>query len=79
MFGPRHEKFREAVDLINEKGAFSFVSLSDFSEILDDWMSDEPFYLKSAEKATSYIKKNIGATGKILTRIFQEDINTNVS
>jgi 3-deoxy-D-manno-octulosonic-acid transferase len=79
MFGPRHEKFREAVDLIKEEGAFSFNSLSDFSEILDNWLSDEPFYLKSAEKATFYIKKNIGATGKILTKIFQEDINTSGS
>ncbi len=77
MFGPRHEKFREAVDLINEKSAFSFNSLSEFSEILDNWLEDELFYLKSAEQASSYIKKNIGATGKILTRIFKEDININ--
>ena len=68
MFGPRHEKFREAVELINEKGAFSFNSLSEFSEILDNWLDDELFYLKSAEQASSYVKKNIGATGKILTR-----------
>lgn len=77
MFGPRHEKFREAVDLINEKGAFSFNSLSEFSEILDSWLEDEEFYLRSAEQASYYIKKNIGATGIILTRIFTEDINTN--
>lgn len=70
MFGPRHEKFMEAVNLINEKGAMTFSSYKDFSNILDKWLSDDLFYLKSANAASVYVTKNIGATEKILSEIF---------
>jgi len=75
LFGPRHEKFKEAVDMINEKGAISFDSFTVFSEALDKWLTDEPFYLKSAKSAGDYITKNTGATAKILSEIAQKDIN----
>ena len=75
MFGPEHKKFREAVDLINEKGAMTFDSFGEFSNILDKWLTDEQFYLKSAEAASFYISKNTGATDKILQEISQKDIN----
>jgi 3-deoxy-D-manno-octulosonic-acid transferase len=69
MFGPEHKKFREAVDLINEKGAMTFNSYSEFSDILNKWLADEPFYLKSAKTAAGYINKNTGATDKIMQEI----------
>jgi len=75
MFGPEHKKFREAVDLINENGAMSFDSFRNFSIILDRWLSDDLFYLKSAKAAALYITKNTGATGIILKKISQKDIN----
>jgi len=75
MFGPKHKKFREAVDLINENGAMTFDSFGNFSDILDKWLTDELFYLKSAKAAVDYINKNTGATGKILQEISQKDIN----
>jgi 3-deoxy-D-manno-octulosonic-acid transferase len=69
LFGPNYKKFREAVDLINEKGAMTFDSFGNFSDILNKWMEDELFYLKSAKMASSYVNKNIGATDKILQQI----------
>jgi 3-deoxy-D-manno-octulosonic-acid transferase len=75
MFGPKHKMVREAIDLINENGAMTFNSFGDFSDILDKWLSDELFYLKSAKSAVDYINKNIGATDKILMKISQKDIN----
>jgi len=75
MFGPDHKKFKEAVDLINEKGAMTFNSFSDFSDILDKWLSDELFYLKSAKTAGNYICKNAGATSIIMQAISIKDIN----
>jgi 3-deoxy-D-manno-octulosonic-acid transferase len=75
MFGPEYKKFREAVDLINEKGAMTFDSFGKFSDILDKWLTDELFYLKSAKAASSYVNKNTGATDKILQNISQKDIN----
>lgn len=75
MFGPRYKKFREAVELINEKGAMTFDSFEIFSDILNKWLSNEPFYLKSAKTAGNYINKNTGATEVILQEILQKDIN----
>ena len=75
MFGPEHKKFREAIDLINENGAMTFDSFGNFSDILDKWLTDELFYLKSAKAAVDYVVKNTGATGKILQEIPRKDIN----
>ena len=79
MFGPRHKNFREAVDLINEKGAMTFDSFGKFSDILDGWLTDEQFYLKSAKAASYYVNKNTGATNKVLHEISQKDINRDSS
>ena len=75
MFGPDHKKFKEAVDLINEKGAMTFNSFGEFSDILDKWLTDELFYLKSAKTAGYYISKNTGATSIIMQEISIKDIN----
>jgi 3-deoxy-D-manno-octulosonic-acid transferase len=76
LFGPRHKNFREAVELINEKGAFSFDSFDNFSKALDKLLTDEPFCLKSGKTTLQYITKNTGATGKILAEISRKDINS---
>ena len=75
MFGPDHKKFKEAVDLINEKGAMTFNSFGEFSDILNKWLTDELFYLKSAKTAGKYISNNTGATSKIMQEISTKDIN----
>ena len=70
IFGPKYEKFREAVELIKAEGAFSFGSFEDFSAILDKLISDRVFYTAAAETAGTYISKNTGATAIILKEIF---------
>jgi 3-deoxy-D-manno-octulosonic-acid transferase len=69
IFGPNYKKFREAVDLINENGAMTFDSFGNFSDILDKWLIDELFYLKSAKTSVDYINRNTGATSKILAEL----------
>jgi 3-deoxy-D-manno-octulosonic-acid transferase len=66
LFGPRHEKFREAIELLNENGGMTFDSYEKFSSLLNNLLEDESFYLKSAKSAGYYVNKNTGATGKIL-------------
>jgi len=75
MFGPNHEKFREAVDLINQNAAKTFKSSEEFSSVLEGWLSDDAFYLKSAKTASLYVSKNTGATSIILSEIREKDIN----
>lgn len=70
IFGPNHQAYKEAVDLINENGAMTFSSYEGFSEILDRLLSDEKYYKESASKAGEYINKNTGATDRILKEIF---------
>jgi 3-deoxy-D-manno-octulosonic-acid transferase len=66
MFGPRHRKFREAVELIRYGGGKSFTSYDDFENILDNWIANNEEYSKAAESAGIYVKQNTGATGKIM-------------
>ncbi len=75
IFGPYHKKFREAVELISLKGARCFSTYDEFSEIVDNWLSDREDYLKSAKIAADYVKENAGATDKILTKMILKDIN----
>ena len=71
LFGPNHENYKEAVDLLSENGAMTFDTFEAFSEILDKLLSDESYYLNSAGKAGDYIAKNTGATALILGKIFR--------
>jgi 3-deoxy-D-manno-octulosonic-acid transferase len=66
MFGPNHEKFREAIDLIKENGAKTFNSFETFSQILDEWLTNDKIYLQSAKQSALYITKNTGATEHIM-------------
>ena len=70
MFGPRFEKFREAVELIQENGAASFDSFETFRKTIDNWLSDNTFYSQSSMAAKTYVHSNKGATDKILNAIF---------
>jgi 3-deoxy-D-manno-octulosonic-acid transferase len=79
VFGPKYEKFREAVDLIKAGGARSIIAYDDFREILDLWLSDDKFYTNSAGIASDYVKENAGATEIIIKEIRQKDINRVVS
>ena len=75
VFGPRHDNFREAVDLLNAGGAMTFDTFADFERILDLWLSDDKIYTKSAGIASKYIKENAGATQFIIKEILRKDIN----
>jgi len=75
VFGPNHEKFREAIDLKENGAAKSFVTYDQFKAIIDDWLNDEKVYSSAADAATEYVKANTGATEIIIKEIEQKDIN----
>ncbi|MDP4224163.1 MAG: glycosyltransferase N-terminal domain-containing protein [Bacteroidota bacterium] len=72
MFGPNYRKFREAVELIELGGAKSFRNYQEFSDILDNFLTDGSLYLKAAETAGQYVRINTGATSKIMAEIKQK-------
>lgn len=76
VFGPKYENFKEAVDLLKEGGAKSFLTFNDFRKIMDLLLSDEKSYTISAGIASNYVKENAGATEIIIKEILQKDINS---
>lgn len=71
MFGPNHNKFQEALDLVNQGGAFA---ISDFNSIkirLDTLFTDQKFLIESGLIAENFVKQNVGATDKILSHMLK--------
>jgi len=71
IFGPVHTKFQEAMDLIKMGGAFSISNFQELKIRLDE-LFNNPGSLQTAQKTSSgYVKNHIGATGKILSKIWE--------
>jgi len=58
IFGPNHEKFREAVELKNEGGAISFSSFEEFEQAVSSWLDSNESYLTASAVAGGFVKKN---------------------
>ncbi len=70
IFGPRYEKFREAIDLIRSGGAFSVKDVREFLATVNKLRTDHEYYAHSAEECRQYVQKNRGATDKIIGHIY---------
>lgn len=70
VFGPRHQKFREAAGLIECGGGTSVSSVHDFDDVMDHFLSDPAALRKDGEAAGRYICENLGATARIYDSIF---------
>ncbi len=76
LFGPNHEKFREAVELRKRGGAFSVSDYADLKEVFHI-MLEEKKYTAAKKASRSFIDENKGATdliisylaGKFITRL----------
>ncbi len=75
LFGPNHEKFREALSLIYLGGARSFRNYDEFKSVLEDLSGNTTLYERSALAASEYVRENAGATKKIMKWISSEVIN----
>jgi 3-deoxy-D-manno-octulosonic-acid transferase len=71
LFGPNHDKFREAVDLISCGGAVSFNNFETFYAAVEKYLSDNAALSTAGAACASYIAENKGATDKVFERIFQ--------
>jgi 3-deoxy-D-manno-octulosonic-acid transferase len=66
LFGPNYHKFREAVELIAQGGAFSFGNEQEFLAAALPLLSDEPRRKAAAHIARQYVESRQGATRKTL-------------
>jgi 3-deoxy-D-manno-octulosonic-acid transferase len=73
IFGPKHQKFKEAADLIACKGGFCYHADDDLARILNNWLTNRDGDLKkSGTAAAKYIKDNLGATQTIYQYLQQK-------
>lgn len=64
FFGPNYRKFQEAVELIEEGGAFSVVGTDELKTAFERQYQDR---IKAARISANYVQRNVGATAKVMT------------
>ena len=69
FFGPEFRKFNEAVELVQQKGAFSITSAAEMEEIVRRFDGEPDFYEKTCAICRHYVEANIGACDKIFNHI----------
>lgn len=70
IFGPNYLKFKEAVDLVNEKGAFSIQNFTELERTLNKLLSNKKNLQNASKTCIKYIGKNVGATKLIINKVF---------
>ena len=67
IFGPEYKKFKEAVELIELKGAFSIKNIKEAKQIFE-MFTDNKQNAKLNNTASTYVSSKLGATDKILSQ-----------
>ncbi len=70
IFGPNYKKFKEAVDLTEQGGAFSISEKKDLNHTLSALLNETGTLKKASETSKNYVEKNVGATKLILKKSF---------
>jgi 3-deoxy-D-manno-octulosonic-acid transferase len=66
FFGPNYHKFREAADLVALQGAFCVSDAAQFTAGVKALLADPARYRSASSVCREYIRKNRGATEKIM-------------
>lgn len=69
VFGKKHEKFEEAVQLVNTGAAVAARDLSDLEGVLRTLLEDEQKRMEMGQRADELVKSNTGAVSAIFERI----------
>lgn len=71
IFGPKYHGFEEAVDLVEQKGAFVINNRKELENIFNKFINDEEFYKKASKICHDYVAGKIGATEKTMNVLKQ--------
>jgi len=69
IFGPRHQTFREAVDLIRLGGAFPVSSAEQTARAINVLLEDKSLYGRASATCRQYVAGNAGATSQVIDGI----------
>lgn len=71
IFGPNYQRFREAVELLEQGAAFTINSESDLQNTMK-LLQDDSYRYEAGAKAGEYVRARTGATEKIIKYLFEE-------
>lgn len=77
VFGPEYDKYREAVELIENNGGISIDNALELEEIFEKLLSDNNFYREIANNAAKFVTSKSGATKKIVAYVYEKRLLTN--
>ena len=69
FFGPHYDHFNEAVNLVEQKGAFSVSSAEDMKEIMTKFEQNPEYYTQTCDICQHYVAQNAGAADLIYNQI----------
>ncbi len=72
IIGPNHQRFAEAVALMENGGCKSIENAEDFTAIMDDFLENPSHISASGSAAGRYINQNAGATPVIYEHVFAQ-------
>ena len=72
IIGPNHQRFAEAVALMENGGCKSIEHAEDFSAIMDDFLANPSHIAAAGSAAGRYINQNAGATPVIYEHVFAQ-------
>jgi 3-deoxy-D-manno-octulosonic-acid transferase len=70
IFGPNHQKFKEARDLVSCRGGYSVDDREAFGKLMDNFLTDHQALVQAGRNAGNFVHRNIGATDRIMQVIF---------
>ena len=69
FFGPHYDHFNEAVNLVEQKGAFSVGSAEEMKEIITKFEQNPEYYTQTCDICQHYVAQNAGAANHIYNQI----------
>ncbi len=69
VFGPNHQKFDEALGLIQQKAAFPITTQKEYNDVMNKLVQSADVRQKSGKTARKYVEEKAGATSVILSYI----------
>jgi len=68
VFGPKYQKFKEAVDLIELKSAFSISNYTELENIFNRFLTDKELLKQASEISAKFVQDNAGAVKLVLSK-----------
>lgn len=72
IFGPNYHKFKEARDIVDLHGGFTFNSADQLKASLDDLFDHPDHYRLTSQVCEQYLNDNLGSTERILSLVNQK-------